>query len=77
MKFIEALYHRYVKLWSVVLQCSLERRWTVVPPKVVALCGGGWALQHSACRDRNDEQPPGSSYVSDTVLFSHEWHTCY
>jgi len=25
-----------------------------------------------ACKDRNDHQPPGSSYVSDTVLFSHE-----
>jgi len=32
---------------------------------------GGWALRLE-CRDRNDHQPTRSSYVSDTVLFSHE-----
>jgi len=32
-------------------------------------CGGGWALRHYAFRDRNDHQPPGSSYVSDTAIF--------
>jgi len=31
----------------------------VFPPKVVALCGCGWALRCSASRDRNDHQPPG------------------
>jgi len=40
-----------------------------VPPKMVAPCGGGWALRRYAFRDRNDHHPPGSSYVSDTVLF--------
>jgi len=49
----------------------------VVPSTVVAPCGGEWALRCCACRDRNDHQPPGSSYVSDPVLFSQEWHTCY
>jgi len=44
----------------------------LVPPKVVAPCGGGWALQRFACRDRNDHQPPGSSYASDTAIFNHE-----
>jgi len=39
---------------------------------LVAPCDGGWALRRSACRDRNDHQPRGSSYVSDTVQFSHE-----
>jgi len=36
---------------------------------VIASSGGGRALR---CRERNDHQPPGSSDVSDTVLFSHE-----
>jgi len=36
-------------------------RWS--PPMVV----GGLCVQ-----DRNDHQPPGSSCVSDTVLFSHD-----
>jgi len=39
------------------------------PTNVVAPCGGGWALRRCKCRDRNDHQPPGSSYVSDTALF--------
>jgi len=38
-------------------------------PKMVAPYCGGWALQRSACGDRNDHQPFGSSYVSDTALF--------
>jgi len=46
-----------------------------VPPTVVAPCGDGWVLQRSACRERNDLQTLRSSHVSDTVLFSHEWHT--
>jgi len=36
-----------------------------------------WWWVSSACRDRNDHQPPWSSYVSDTVLFSYEWHAFY
>jgi len=36
---------------------------------MVALCGGAWALQCSACRDRNDHQLPGSFYVSNRALF--------
>jgi len=38
--------------------------WSILPMLVTA-CGGEWA----ACRDRNDLQPPGSSYVSGTALF--------
>jgi len=38
-------------------------------------CGGGWALRRSAW-DRNDHQPPGSSYLSDTVLFSPCYSGC-
>jgi len=37
--------------------------------KMVAPCGGRWALQRCAFRDRNDHYTPGSSYVSDTALF--------
>jgi len=36
-----------------------------------------WWWVGPACRNRNDHQPPGSSYVSGTVLFRHEWQTCY
>jgi len=42
---------------------------------VVASCGGGGF--GPACRELKVHQPPGSSYVSDTVLFSREWHTFY
>jgi len=31
-----------------------------------------WWWVGPACRDRNDHLPPRSSYVSDTMLFSHE-----
>jgi len=47
-----------------------------VPPKIVPSCGGGWALRADR-RDQNDHQPTGSTYVSNTTLFSHERHTCY
>jgi len=30
-----------------------------------------WALRRSVCRDWNDHQPPGSTYVSDTYYFNH------
>jgi len=40
-----------------------------VLPMVVTLCVGGWALRRSACRDRNENQPPKSSYASDSALF--------
>jgi len=40
---------------------EFDQRWSVGP----------------MCKERNDHQPPGSSYVSDTVQFNHEWHTCY
>jgi len=36
------------------------------------LNGGGWALRAGI---RNNHQPFGSSYITDTVWFSHEWHT--
>jgi len=36
-----------------------------------------WWWAGTACRDRNDHQPLGSSYASDTALFSHEWHIFY
>jgi len=47
---------------------STWRRY-LLPPKVVAPCAGEWALQCSACKNRNDHQPSGSSYVSDRALF--------
>jgi len=34
------------------------------------MCWWWWALQHSVRKDRNDNQPLGSSYVNDTALFS-------
>jgi len=39
-----------------------------------------WWWVDPACRDRNDHQPHGSFYVSDTSLFtvfSHKWHIFY
>jgi len=36
-----------------------------------------WWWVDPACRDRNDHKLPGSSYGSDTVLFSHKWLTFY
>jgi len=31
-----------------------------------------WWWVFPACKDQGDHQPPGSSYVSDTLLFGHE-----
>jgi len=36
-----------------------------------------WWWVGPACREWNEHQPPRSSFVSKTVLFSHEWQTCY
>jgi len=65
--------------WPIVHNAQMIDNYSIVacrptepnrrPPKMGAPCGGGWALQCSACRYWNDHQPPGSSYVSDTALF--------
>jgi len=37
--------------------------------KAEGLTSTKWWLVGFACRNRNDHQPPGLSYISDTALF--------
>jgi len=53
----------YCKLKRILLHLKFYQWWW--PPYRVV---GGW-LVHSACRDRNDYQLPGSFYDSDAALF--------
>jgi len=54
-QYTYSTFHLSVRIW---LHRKSHQGWSV------SVVVGG-----PACRDRNDHQPPRSSYVSDTVLF--------
>jgi len=51
-------FHLSVRIW---LHFKSHQRWSPL-----------WSWVGPTCSDRYDHQFPGSSYVSGTVLFSHE-----